>query len=542
MKNLILFLSALLITTLLQAQTASHDVMVKSILVAPTYSPGTDFIPRAVIKNLGISLENFNATCEIKTVGADVYSQSSVSVNLAAGEEETITFPDYLIDSPNDLYEITITTYLNGDVDLANNSITESFNTYTIDREMVILEIATGTWCTYCPGAQMGGEDLVNNGHSVTVIEHHNGDGFVTAYSNARIQYYGITGLPTAVFDGVEMYVGGNHTTSMYAQYLPIYQSRMQIPCAFTVDVFGEHTGLNYNIILKLEKVAVIPPDWNNLVVHLTLTETNIPFSWQGQTEVDFCERLMIPNQNGTSVDMINNTIVEVPLQFTMDASWVLDNCEIGAFIQNLNTKEVLQGSKVKITELLPVPVELTSFTAEEFSNGVMLKWTTASELNNRGFEIERSTDNENFSSVGFVPGNGTTTEQNKYTFVDNININTASSFYYRLKQIDFDGRFTYSDVVEFNVNRPKEFVLQQNYPNPFNPTTVINYVVPQTSPVSIKLYDLTGQEVAVLVNEVKESGTYRVTLDAKNLASGVYIYRMIAGDFTSVKKMNVLK
>jgi hypothetical protein len=122
------------------------------------------------------------------------------------------------------------------------------------------------------------------------------------------------------------------------------------------------------------------------------------------------------------------------------------------------------------------------------------------------------------------------------------VEYNGTEKFSYRLKQVDFDGSFQYSEVVEVTFDVPKDFVLQQNFPNPFNPSTTIRYAVPQTSPVIIKVYDLTGQEVATLVNEVKEAGTYEVKFDAGKLASGVYIYRMTAGEFTSVKKMNVLK
>ena len=162
---------------------------------------------------------------------------------------------------------------------------------------------------------------------------------------------------------------------------------------AFSVDIFGSNAGLDYNVVVKLNRLAAIPPTWNNLVVHFTVTESDIPFSWQGQTEVDYAERLMVPNELGTSVDLINNTQIDIPLSFTMDASWVIANCQLAAFIQNLDTKEILQGDKVWISDLMPVPVELTSFTATATSEGVLLNWTTATEINNHGFEIERSDD-----------------------------------------------------------------------------------------------------------------------------------------------------
>jgi hypothetical protein len=145
----------------------------------------------------------------------------------------------------------------------------------------------------------------------------------------------------------------------------------------------------------------------------------------------------------------------------------------------------------------------------------------------------------EEFYTIGFVEGHGTTTEGQSYSYTDKIE---SGSFYYRLKQVDFEGTYEYSEVliVEFDV--PRDFVLQQNYPNPFNPSTKIKYAVPEESPVSIKVFDLTGREVATLVDEIKQPGSYELTFEAGKYASGVYIYQMISGDFVQVKKMSLLK
>ena len=520
----------------------AHDVMVKDILVDPTYPPGTNLTPQAILKNFGLNPETFDATCTLKVAGGTVYTQNCSPITLAPGAEQTVSFPSYVLNAANDLYEITVTTNLVGDMDTTNDSRTEYFNTYTTAREMVILEIGTGTWCVFCPGASMGAKDLINNGHHVTVIKHHNGDSFTNSYSNARNTYYGISGFPTAVFDGVDYFVGGSNTQSQYQNYLPIYQGRKALMSAFSVDIFGTNSGLNYDIQVRLNKIAAIPPNWNNLVVHLVLTETDIPFNWQGQTHVEYCQRLMIPNENGTTVDLINNSFIEIPLSFTKNASWVTEKCEISAFIQNLDTKEILQGDKVWITDLQPVPVELTSFTAKADVDGVILNWTTASELNNHGFEIERSSDGNEFFTVAFVEGAGTTTEGKNYSYTDEVDYKGGETFFYRLKQVDLDGRIQYSSIVEIEFDVPKDFVLHQNYPNPFNPSTTIKYAVPKTSLVKITVYDLTGQEVALLVNELKEAGTYELKFDASNIASGVYLYRMVADNFSSVRKLNVLK
>ena len=144
--------------------------------------------------------------------------------------------------------------------------------------------------------------------------------------------------------------------------------------------------------------------------------------------------------------------------------------------------------------------------------------------------------------TIGFKEGNGTTTEQKEYAYVDDIRNLTAASLAYRLKQIDFDGSFEYSDVVYIVNPAPMDYALDQNFPNPFNPTTSINYGVPIKSNVVLKVYNTLGSEVVTLVNEEKPAGNYEVTWNAINIPSGVYFYRLQAGDFVQTRKMILLK
>jgi len=187
-----------------------------------------------------------------------------------------------------------------------------------------------------------------------------------------------------------------------------------------------------------------------------------------------------------------------------------------------------------------PVPVELTSFTAASNESDVTLNWSTATETNNQGFEIQRRTDDGEFENVGFVPGHGTTTDIQVYSYVD---LKVASGNYtYRLKQMDFDGSFEYSSEVAVDVTIPLEFALEQNYPNPFNPSTVIKYSIPENGFVTLDVYNLLGEKVASLVNGVQDAGRYEVNFDASQLASGVYIYSLRSGSFNLVKKMLLMK
>ena len=198
-------------------------------------------------------------------------------------------------------------------------------------------------------------------------------------------------------------------------------------------------------------------------------------------------------------------------------------------------------------TDFLPagsLPVELTSFAAVTDNRNVTLNWSTATELNNSGFQIERSSGSE-FQSVGFIAGHGTTTEVQNYSFVDQNVV--AGNYSYRLKQIDFNGNFEYSDVVEVEVLGVKEFTLGQNYPNPFNPSTSINFSLAVDSKVSLRIFDVLGQEVATLVNGQLAAGSQRVSFDASSLNSGVYFYRIDADGidgqkFSSTRKMILTK
>ncbi len=187
------------------------------------------------------------------------------------------------------------------------------------------------------------------------------------------------------------------------------------------------------------------------------------------------------------------------------------------------------------------VPVELTSFNSSAGNNAVNLSWTTATETNNKGFGIERSTDRKDWIEVGFVGGNGTTTEPQVYSYTDKLAGITAPRLYYRLKQVDFDGSYEYSDISTAEI-APSSFTLEQNYPNPFNPSTVITYSLPENEFVSLKVYDVLGNEAAVIVNEQKAAGKYSVEFNASGLGSGVYFYTLKAGARVQSRKMILVK
>jgi len=187
------------------------------------------------------------------------------------------------------------------------------------------------------------------------------------------------------------------------------------------------------------------------------------------------------------------------------------------------------------------VPVELTSLSAKIDMNEVILSWSTTTETNNKGFEIQRRNNNENeFNRVGFVEGNGTTTDVKSYSYSDKDIL--AGNYNYRLKQVDYDGTFEYSEEIEVNITGSLEYSVSQNYPNPFNPTSTIRYSIPKMEFVKISIYDILGNEIKVLVNELKTPGNYEINFDAKELASGIYLYKIRTGEYSQIRKMIFMK
>ncbi len=265
---------------------------------------------------------------------------------------------------------------------------------------------------------------------------------------------------------------------------------------------------------------------------------------------------------SGTLTGVTHNVLSDIGIGVTNASSG-------GLFFMNdfiANTASlggVLMGSPAKLFayEIYnAVPVELSSFTAEFVGQGVKLQWTTATETNNLGFEIQRSVTGgqksevrgqgseiaghrsgvRNWERIGYVEGSGTTIEPKSYSFIDK-NIK-AGTYCYRLKQIDLDGTYEYSDAISIEVNIGLGYVLFQNYPNPFNPATRIKYSIPESGFVTLKVYDLLGREVAVLVNEEKTAGSHPVEFDGSSLPSGVYVYRIQIGDYSAVRKMVLVR
>ncbi|MFA6980633.1 MAG: two-component regulator propeller domain-containing protein [Ignavibacteriaceae bacterium] len=192
------------------------------------------------------------------------------------------------------------------------------------------------------------------------------------------------------------------------------------------------------------------------------------------------------------------------------------------------------------------VPVELVSFSSSVSDKKIKLEWVTATERNNKGWGVQRKTLNDNnWKTIAFVEGKGTSSEVKNYKFED-VSLKQASKYQYRLEQIDYGGSVQYSNIIEVIFNLPNEFELSQNYPNPFNPSTIISWQLAVGSYVTLKVYDVLGNEVATLVNENQSVGIHQVefqsAVGSQQLACGIYFYQLRAGNFVQTRKMIVLK
>ncbi len=278
---------------------------------------------------------------------------------------------------------------------------------------------------------------------------------------------------------------------------------------------------------------------------------------------VDFgTNKIMQSDLSGSNIVSLDSLTSGSARGITVDNSqnkifWsdVLNNSVSIADINGSNESQILSGLNypigVNIDWTNALPVELVSFSAKTDGNLVMLKWSTSTEKNNYGFEVQRTIKNEqlkiqNWESIGFIPGYGSTNSVKKYSFQDKKA--PSGKLEYRLKQIDLAGNYEYSNIINVKIDLPESFNLSQNYPNPFNPSTVINYSLPVESNISIVIYNTLGSEVKKLVSGVESAGNHNINFNASQLSSGIYYYSLIANsvdgkqNYKTVKKMLLLK
>jgi hypothetical protein len=298
------------------------------------------------------------------------------------------------------------------------------------------------------------------------------------------------------------------------------------------------HTGLN---------MAIIPPildaDYN--VYYVTdVAATHVIWGGTLYNDITLYQAATAPNEQNTifkEVTFVSDT--DLHLSGASNGDFDLAGFPIAGITDDIDgdLRSTVFPYRGADEADIPIPVELALFTANVSGNSVSLNWSTATEINNYGFDVERKSDNLSWTKIGFVQGIGTSTEIKNYVFTDK---NLQAGLYnYRIKQIDFNGSFTYYQLSEsVEVGVPEVVELTQNFPNPFNPATSIKYSIANETAVKLIVFNSIGQEVAVLVNESQQPGVYTVNFDGSTLSSGVYFYKLTAGDFVSTRKMLMIK
>ena len=355
------------------------------------------------------------------------------------------------------------------------------------------------------------------------------------AVPNAVVGSLTLDGVPVPVvnytpiglsgFSGAKLSVGlGSHTLAA------------TLPFGLFDYGFGDYDSYGYPGGQALSQVAIV----SSLDVTPEIA-TNI-------VGTQHCVDGLVKDQNGVPlagirVDyLISGANPGAGFAFT-NASGIAQYCYTGSntgYDTIIGSTGSLSDTVLKIWQSA-LPVELSSFTSAVDNRDVVLKWSTVMELNNSGFDIERTSDHNTWTKIGYAAGNGTTNEIRNYEFRDR---NLASGLYnYRLKQIDFNGNFEYFNLSnEVKIGIPDKFSLSQNYPNPFNPNTKIGFEIPKEGNVTLSVYDNGGKLVSTLVSGSKPAGYYTVDFNASNLSSGVYFYKIEYSGQSKVMKMTVVK
>ncbi len=517
------------------------------------FASGTTAIPMTgSVTNYGLSMNSFNVVRKIyDNTSALVYSNSVSVSNLASNGTAVTTFPDFTGFVSGTAYTIADSTELGGDQSNSNDKLTRSF-TPVIAKTLCLL---------YTDAASRDSlTNQLNNGGYTGMFDVVDGATFTNSFRAWRSVYYLLASSGT--------------WTAVVRDSLKAFLDNSTAPNKKSLAIFGNDLGYNNDPIRNAAATAA-----DTLFYRQYLRAQYVADSWL--TGVPTADGKIYGAPGSPFSSITGDSVADPFPDMVMPATWygggaaflplttTTGDSSAGVYYiganynvfygtnvyANYRTKSSTLDSPIEIFDVIAafvnnngglVPVDLASFTANTVRNEVNLSWRTVSELNNSGFDIERAVNGTtNWSKVGFVSGNGTTNSEMSYTFKD---AGLAKGTYgYRLKQIDYNGNYKYYQLAGLvNVGVPNKFDLSQNYPNPFNPATKISYDIPFDSKIAIKIFDVTGREVASLVNQIQMAGYYVVDFNASSLSSGVYFYNIIAeggnNKFVMTKKMVLVK
>lgn len=530
----------------------ADSVVLKNIIIKNIFDGQTNFRYGAVINDLG-GVVNFQVeNCQIGTAlrpvrrdglapwggGAIANQFSFVNNEIYCGTRGVATI--YLENSEiiGNTINVLPTTAGNTNNYIHGIYITGHFGSLLINENKINILEKANVAGTYVMGIAFAGNgdgptdiiSVVNNMINVGAVDETGstyGIGLRSAQTMGNLKVYYNTIVINNNASTLTSYGVGNHTNGTGPVNIDLQNN----------IIINNHSGNTGSSAIGLIPVtSVLASDYNDLYSNQNLV------NYQGTLYADLAA-WQVTTQDLNSVSKSVNFVSATDLHLTGSSNGDIDlaGIPIVGITMDIDgdTRSTTAPYMGSDEASIPIPVELVSFAASLVQGNVILNWETATEINNRGFEIERSSKGE-FTTVGFIPGAGTTTKKQTYTFTDKQVL--VGSHSYRLKQIDFNGSYSYSNTIEVEVTSPLTFNLSQNYPNPFNPTTKINYSIPSDSKVTISVYSITGELVAELVNDFVSAGSYSVDFDGRNLASGMYIYKMAAGNFTQTNKMMLMK
>ncbi|MBS1514766.1 MAG: T9SS type A sorting domain-containing protein [Bacteroidetes bacterium] len=520
--------------------TPVADVQALSVENTGTqYFTSSSITPWGKFRNNGTSSATFNVTRVISPGG---YSSTKTVTNLTAGSVTTVMF-DVFSFSPGTPYSVRDSVYMPGDGSSSNDTLSASFTPYVAktvliyyndaeSKDSLVTHLNTSPYSSIYDVVSMSSYAGSLRSWTTVFVLFGNGETWTNslrdslqAFLDNSVSYEQKT---LALFgndisfanDPIVNASASTSDTTFLRQYLHAKYIgdnwRNSIPSAgSTIKGINSLSGLNSGTVSDASPDFVTPVN-SGIAGFIPITEsgngdTATAVLFDGTSyNTFFCTNLYSKFSTNT------NTFFSVISQWVLDSNGVL-------------------------------PVELSSFTALAENNKVTLNWSTQSEMNNAGFEIERKSSLSGWEKIGYVNGSGNSGVTKDYAYTDNVNL--SGKYFYRLKQVDFNGNYRYYNLSgEVVIGTPKNFILKQNFPNPFNPATNIEYEIPFDSKVTINIYDVAGRLAGTLINENQPAGYYRVRLDAgkMNLSSGVYIYRVTSesagAKFVKSLKMILIK
>lgn len=336
-----------------------HDVRVVSLNLDHHYNPGTTVLPVVNVRNVGLNTESFDVKFGHYNWNGDqvVVETKSVS-NLGVGQSQNVNFSSYTF--PGEIqYRYFAEAYMASDQDTSNNSIKRAINTFTLQKDNVLVEKATGTWCGFCPGSALAIDLLYHNyPDDLCVLEYHGGDAYEILSSRHRINYYGISGYPTAIFGGTQWIVGGTpadgNWMNVYNNYETAFLAHQDHLTGFSLDIDVVKNGETYNATAQVFYEAA---SWlKSFRLFFALNESHIYDPWLGLDSLQFVARGIFHDFDGLSLyegtdPPFSGMQVSHSVSFEVPAGVVSENCQLIVFLQDINTKEVMIVEKTTLPE-----------------------------------------------------------------------------------------------------------------------------------------------------------------------------------------------